>query len=129
MTSAVPESVYSFTIPLTGSFFGYVNGIQATTATVAGFTDDGTPMRIGNRNDNASSGNFYTPEVVVFNTVLSTADRNTIENNQLFYYGVALSTIATTGTPSALSTSFAPYLLGINLHSVCQEPTHAGGHF
>jgi hypothetical protein len=46
-------------------------------------------MKIGNRNDDAGSGNFWTPEIVLYNEELSQADRQAMEANQATYYYIA----------------------------------------
>ena len=86
VSNAVAASVYSFTIPTSGTFTSYVNSAQAGSQTVSAFADGGNKLMIGNRADGTDAGNFWTPEVVLFNAVLSTADRNTLENSQTLYY-------------------------------------------
>lgn len=79
ISNQVSASIYSFVIPASGTYYNYVNGIQAGTQTVAGFMDGGHSLMLGNRNDGGSSGNFWTPEIVLFNLALSTTDRQTLE--------------------------------------------------
>jgi len=84
----VPESVYSFTIANQGNFFYYWNGASISSNTSTSFADIGSDMMMGNRQDGWGSGNFYSPEIVLFNSVLSDADRHTVEASQTAYYQV-----------------------------------------
>lgn len=84
ISSLVPASVYSFTTKSPGgsTAYSYRNGVQTGAYTVAAYSDEGNFLRLGSRNDLSQQGNFYTPEMVMFNTVLSTSDRNALETNQ-----------------------------------------------
>ncbi|RYY90691.1 MAG: HYR domain-containing protein [Chitinophagaceae bacterium] len=85
--SGVAASVYSFVIPGTsGTYYNYVNGVQAGSNTVTAFQDGGNPLVIGNRNDGSSSGNLWTPELILFNSALGTSTRNLLETAQRSYY-------------------------------------------
>jgi hypothetical protein len=85
--STSAASVYSFVIPGTsGSFTNYVDGVQAGSQTINAFVDGGNSLVIGNRNDGSSSGNFWTPELILFNSALSNSNRNTLEAAQKSYY-------------------------------------------
>lgn len=86
ISNEVPASVYSFVIPAFGTYYNYVNGVQAGSQTVTVFADDGNALMIGNRSDGGSSGNFWTPEIILFNSVLSNLDRHTVEALQTAYY-------------------------------------------
>ena len=79
ISSDVYSSVYSFVIPSSGTYRNYVNGAEAGSQTVNTFQDDGNPVMLGNRNDGTGSGNFWTPEIVLFNLALSTTERQTLE--------------------------------------------------
>ncbi|TRX37771.1 FG-GAP-like repeat-containing protein [Flavobacterium restrictum] len=83
---SVPASVYSFVIPASGTFYSYLNGIQSSSSTVVAYADNGNALQIGNRNDGNGSGNFWTTELVLFNSVLSTIDRQAVETSQKNYY-------------------------------------------
>ncbi|KAA9325705.1 GEVED domain-containing protein [Adhaeribacter soli] len=84
ISSLVPASVYSFTSQFAAgsTTYSYRNGIQTGAFSVAAYSDNGNSLRMGNRNELTQQGNFYTPEMVMFNTVLSTSERNTLETNQ-----------------------------------------------
>jgi alpha-tubulin suppressor-like RCC1 family protein len=86
INKTVPESVYSFVIPATGTYYSYVNGMQTGSENVPAFADGGNALRIGNRNDFLSSGNLWTPEIILFNSALSTSGRNKVEASQTTYY-------------------------------------------
>lgn len=86
VNNGVTASIYSFVIPSSGTYYNYLNGVQAGSQTVNAFQDGGNSLMLGNRNDGSSSGNFWTPEVVLFNLVLSTVDRQTMEAAQQAYY-------------------------------------------
>jgi alpha-tubulin suppressor-like RCC1 family protein len=86
VNNGVSASVYSFVIPSSGTYYNYMNGVQAGSQTVNAFQDGGNSLMLGNRNDGGSSGNFRTPEIVMFNLVLSTVDRQTLEAAQQVYY-------------------------------------------
>ncbi|HEY1200667.1 MAG TPA: T9SS type A sorting domain-containing protein, partial [Niastella sp.] len=91
VSNGVAASIYSFVVPSSGTYYNYVNGVQAGSQTVNGFQDGGNSLMLGNRNDGGSSGNFWTPEVVLFNMALSTADRQTLETAQgAFYFASTL---------------------------------------
>jgi hypothetical protein len=79
ISNELSTSIYSFVIPTSGTFYTYINGVQTGSQTVNGFMDGGHSMMLGNRNDGSGSGNFWTPEIVLFNQALSTADRQTLE--------------------------------------------------
>ncbi|RYY83122.1 MAG: hypothetical protein EOO15_21895, partial [Chitinophagaceae bacterium] len=99
-------AVFSFVIPGTsGTFFQYKNGVQTASQSVVSYFDGGSPLMIGNRNDGGGSGNFWTPEIVLFNSALSTTDRNTLEAAQKAYY---LSNNADLAALSLSTGSLAP---------------------
>lgn len=83
VNNQVGLSRYSFVIPASGSYYNYVNGVQAGTQNVPGFMDGGNSLMLGNRNDNGGSGNFWTSEIVLFNLVLTTTERQTIEGAEV----------------------------------------------
>ncbi|WP_428233128.1 FG-GAP-like repeat-containing protein [Flavobacterium sp.] len=108
VSSTVPASVYSFVIPASGSFYSYLNGVQSSSGTVSAYADNGNAMQIGNRNGGGGSGNFWTTELVLFNSVLSTADRQIVETSQTNYYNnnnTNLSALSITG--GTMSPAFA----------------------
>ncbi|OQP44645.1 hypothetical protein A4H97_09780 [Niastella yeongjuensis] len=86
VNALTPESVYSFVIPTTGTYFTYANSVETGTQTVTAFSDGGNAIRIGNRNDLASSGNLWTPEIILLDAVLSATARNSVEASQTAYY-------------------------------------------
>ncbi len=105
VSSSVAASVYAFTIPLTsGTFYSYLNGTQSGSLTLEYFQDLGNPMKIGNRNDDNGSGDFWTPEIVLYNEELSQTDRQAMEASQTDYYLTAVvlpvELLDFTGTPS-----------------------------
>ncbi|WP_163408148.1 FG-GAP-like repeat-containing protein [Flavobacterium ajazii] len=83
---SVPASVYSFVIPSSGTYYSYMNGVQSSSNTISAYADNGNALQIGNRNDGGGSGNFWTTELILFNSVLSTVDRQTVEESQKNYY-------------------------------------------
>lgn len=86
VNNQVNESVYSFVIPSSGTYYNYVNGVQAGSQAVTAFEDGGNSLMIGNRNDGGSAGNFWTPEIILFNKALSTSDRTIVETSQTTRY-------------------------------------------
>jgi len=100
VASSVPASVYGFVIPLSGTYYAYRNGTQTGSQNVpSGAADGGNPLMIGNRNDGAGSGNLFVPEIALFNSVLSTGDRNAVENSQKAYYFIHCTAVAITTPP------------------------------
>ncbi|WP_315815093.1 arabinofuranosidase catalytic domain-containing protein [Paraflavitalea speifideaquila] len=79
------ESVYSFVIPSMGTYYNYVNGVQAGNQPVPAFADGGNSLMLGNRNDGSSAANFHTPEIILFNLALTTADRQQVESAQSLF--------------------------------------------
>jgi gliding motility-associated-like protein len=105
VSSFVPASVYSFVVPASGTCYGYVNGVQSSSETVPAYEDGGNSLRMGNRNDNLGMGNFSTTEVVLFNSVLSTTDRQTVEASQRNYYLPSITSFSpATGSIGSLVT-------------------------
>lgn len=105
VSSSVAASVYAFTIPLSsGTFYSYLNGTQSGSLALEYFQDLGDPMKIGNRNDNNGSGDFWTPEIVLYNEELSQTDRQAMEASQTAYYLTAvvlpIELLDFKGTPS-----------------------------
>src|SRR5690606_33041436 len=96
-------------LPSSGTFYTYRNGIQTTSNTLSSYRDGGFQLRIGNRNDHNGSGNFWTTELILFNSVLSSTDRQLIENSQSNYYNSSNADLSpfdfNTGT---LPPGFAP---------------------
>lgn len=82
----VGESVYSFVIPSSGTYYNYINGVQAGNQAVPAFADGGNSLMLGNRNDGSSTANFRTTEVILFNLALSTAERQQVESSQTLFY-------------------------------------------
>jgi hypothetical protein len=108
VSSAVPASVYSFVIPSSGTFYSYLNGLQSSSGNVSAYADNGNALQIGNRNDGGGSGNFWTTELVLFNSVLSTADRQIVETSQTNYYNNNNTNLsALTTTAGKMSPAFA----------------------
>ncbi|WP_199121052.1 cadherin-like beta sandwich domain-containing protein [Pedobacter sp. ASV28] len=115
---SVPESVYSFTMPTGGTYTNYLNGLATASGTINGFLDKGTKLMMGNRNDNGGSGNFYVPEIILFNSVLSNIDRNIVENNQKTHF-ISVSAdadLANLTLSNATITSFAASTTSYAVH-------------
>ncbi|RYY84716.1 MAG: hypothetical protein EOO15_18760, partial [Chitinophagaceae bacterium] len=89
VSSSVAASVYSFVITgASGTASNYLNGAPAGAGAVGQFADNGAPLRIGNRNDGTSAGEFWATELILFSSALPFADRNTAEANLNSYYGL-----------------------------------------
>ncbi|RYY39172.1 MAG: HYR domain-containing protein [Chitinophagaceae bacterium] len=84
--NAVGAVVYSFAIPTSGTYYNWVNGVQAGGNTVNAFSDGGNPLMIGNRTSGSSSGNLLTPELLLFNSVLTSNDRLILESAAKNYF-------------------------------------------
>jgi hypothetical protein len=83
INNQVGLSRYSFVIPSAGTYYNYVNGVQAGNQTVPGFMDGGHSLMLGNRNDGGGWGNFWTSEIVLFNLALTTTERQIMEGAQV----------------------------------------------
>ncbi|GAA4335394.1 glycine-rich protein [Flaviaesturariibacter amylovorans] len=131
--SSVPASVYSFVINHgTAACHHYLNGVQAGSLTLNYFADNGAALRIGNRNDGSSAGNFWTSEIVLFNEALSTANRTTLETAFTRYHSTesslaALSVSNVTLAPAFTSSSSGVYTGSTGLSSVTLSATATGG--
>ncbi|MGN6418640.1 MAG: RCC1 domain-containing protein [Pseudobacter sp.] len=81
-------SVFSFTIPATTGqpYRYYYNGYELASNNVVAYSDGGNPLMVGNRNDGSSSGNFLTPELLLFNEYLGDTERKSGQNNLMAHY-------------------------------------------
>ena len=66
-------------------FNGSDNGNSSGTFS---FADGGTPLVLFSRADGATACNGYAAEIVLFDTVISTANRQILEQNQEAFYGI-----------------------------------------
>ena len=62
------------------------NGVANGTAGAASYADGGNPLYIGSRGDGATSLNGWISEYITFGTELNTTDRQTVENNEIYYH-------------------------------------------
>ncbi|RYY40479.1 MAG: HYR domain-containing protein [Chitinophagaceae bacterium] len=128
VSSDVPAAVHSFVIPgSSGTFYCYINGVEAGSATVQAFSDGGNSLVIGDRNDLGGGSSFWTPEVVLFNKALSHAERTTLEAAQKAYYVSDEADLsALTISSAALSPVFSPGIIAYSAgyaDSVTVTPT------
>jgi len=86
VSTAVPASIYAFTIPTSGTYTTYRNGVQTAVNTILDYKDNGNSLMLGNRNSGGSGGEIYTSEMIMFNSVLTTAQRQAVEAAQTNYY-------------------------------------------
>ncbi|MGN6601756.1 MAG: fibrinogen-like YCDxxxxGGGW domain-containing protein [Ginsengibacter sp.] len=76
----------------TTTFSGYINGVSngSGTTTLCSDAAFATPIILGSRTDKVTSLDGWISEFVTFPSVLSTTDRQTIEQNQASYYNISL---------------------------------------
>jgi hypothetical protein len=73
---------------------------RAFTGTVSGYVDNGNNLRMGNRNDGRGPGDFWSPEIVLFNSALSNTDKQTIKTSQKNYYLTSVPVVTAGNTAS-----------------------------
>jgi hypothetical protein len=122
VSSSVPASVYSFVIPTSGLAANFLNGVAAGSVSVPVYGDQGNTLRIGNRNDNGGSGNFWASELILFDAAVSDNIRVTVENAQESYYATVCGRPFIASSPSSTyscagaSVSVSVLTFGMNLH-------------
>ncbi len=106
ISSAVAASVYSFVLNPGQGMYSFLNGSNIGGAGLGSgvYFDGGNAMMVGNRNDGGGSGNFWTPELILFNNnTTSSANLQTLVSNQKGYFFNYQITI--TGQPAATAQS------------------------
>ena len=86
--ASLPLSIWTYQASSAGSYNFYYNGSSTGSGAVGFYGDNGNPLVLGSRADGVTGLNGYLSEVITFDALPSTIDRQFIEWSQAQYYGI-----------------------------------------